>query len=129
MRQDYKKALFAVLVLMTALFAYAGGGRVQAAVPAGGSIAIEASNFSFSPKEVRVEKPGPLTIQIKNVSGSGHNFTLSDPSGRTLKSVDLKPGQTVNADVQLSAPGVYKFHCDKAFHSSFGMTGQIIVGR
>lgn len=131
MRTDSKKILFAVLVLLAALAGCAGGGKVETAAPMGadgGTIAIEASSFNFSPNEIRVGKPGPLAIQIRNVSGSRHNFTLKDPKGKTLTSVDLPPRQNVKATVELFEPGVYPFYCDKTFHSALGMNGQIIVG-
>ena len=90
---------------------------------------IEAGSFNFSPDEIHVGKPGMLAIQIRNISGLAHNFTLKDPRGKILTSVDLVPGDNIKASVELSEPGVYPFYCDKTFHSTFGMNGKIIVGR
>ncbi len=133
MQKGSRKTLFIVLVLMVALAGCAGGGtKVQTAAPisgGGSAITIEASSYIFSPNEIRVAKPGPLAIKIKNISGSGHNFTLKDGSGKVLTSVDLPPGETVSANVDLPKAGVYPFDCDKTFHSTLGMNGQIIVGR
>ena len=127
-----KRSAFVILVVVAALAGCAGGGKVETAVSTssgGSTITIEAGSYNFSPNEIRVEKPGMLAIEVKNASGSEHNFTIKDLGGNILKSVDLRPGGSDIVDVQLPAPGVYKFYCDKTFHSTLGMNGQIIVGR
>jgi plastocyanin len=129
---DSKESVFVILVVIALLAGCASGGKVRTAAPmsGGGSIiAIEASSFKFSPNEIRVEKPGLLAIEIKNVSRSEHNFTLKDPGGKKLKSVVLHRGVSVIVNVELPQPGVYDFYCDKTFHSTLGMNGQIVVGR
>ncbi len=132
MRPDSKKSLFVILVVVASLAGCAGRGKVQSAAPMsnGGSIiSIEASNFKFSPSKIEVEKPGLLAIDVKNVSKSAHNFTLKDRHGKVLKSVHLSPGGSVIVNVELPEPGVYKFYCNRTFHSTLGMNGQILVGR
>jgi plastocyanin len=132
MRTDSKRLVFVILVAIAALAGCAGGGSVKIASPmsSGGSmITIEAGNFKFSPNEIRVEKPGLLAIELKNVSGSKHNFTLKDPRRKILKSADIQPGGSIIVNVELPEPGAYKFHCNKTFHTTLGMSGKIIVGR
>ena len=132
MRPDSKRSVFVILVVIATLVGCAGSGKVQTAAPmsSGGSIiTIEAGNHKFSPNEIRVEKPGLLAIEVKNVSGSEQNFTLKDLRGKILKSVELHPGGSVIVNVELPEPGVYTFYCDKTFHSTLGMHGQIVVGR
>ena len=132
MRPDSKRSVFVILVAIAALAACAGRGKVQTAAPmsGGGSmITIEASNYKFSPNKIRVEKPGLLGIEIKNVSGSQQNFTLKDLHGKIIKSVDPHPRGSVIVNVELPEPGVYTFYSNKTFHSTLGMHGQIIVGR
>jgi uncharacterized cupredoxin-like copper-binding protein len=41
--------------------------------------------------------------------------------------VDLPSMQSVEIRINLSEAGQYDFYCDKPFHSSFGMKGQIEV--
>ena len=69
------------------------------------------------------KKPGLLAIEIKNASGSVHNFTLKDPRGNVLKNRDISPGGTVIVNVELPDPGVYKFYCNKHFHTDPGDEG------
>jgi plastocyanin len=132
MRPDSHKSLLVILVVITALAGCAGRAKVQSAAPmssGGNIISIEASNFKFSPVEIQVEKPGLLAIEVKNVSKSEHNFTLKDLRGKILTSVAIHPGGSVIVNVELPEPGVYKFYCNKRFHSTLGMKGQIRVGR
>ncbi len=132
MRQDSKRSVFVLLVMIAALTGCAGKGKVQTAAPmsSGGSmITIEADSYKFSPNKIRVEKPGLVAIVVKNVSGSQQNFTLKDLRGKILKTVDPHPGGSVIVNVELPEPGVYRFYCNKTFHSTLGMHGQIIVGR
>ena len=132
MRLDSKRSVFVIFVVIAALAGCADKGKVQTAAPmsSGGSmITIEAGNYKFSPQEIRVEKPGLLAIEVKNVSGTEQNFTLKDLRGKVLKSVDPHPGGSVIFNVELPEPGVYTFYCHKTFHSTLGMHGQIIVGR
>jgi plastocyanin len=131
MSLNSKKSVFVILVVIAAIAGCAGR-TVQTAAPmsSGGSmIAIEARSFKFTPNEIRVEKTGLLAIEIKNGSASVHNFTLKDPRGKVLKNRDISPGGSVIVNVELPDPGVYKFYCDKHFHSTLGMKGIIVVGR
>ncbi|MGA2401872.1 MAG: cupredoxin domain-containing protein [Syntrophobacteraceae bacterium] len=126
-----RKSVF-VIVFVIAALAGCAGKKVQTAAPmsSGGSmIAIEASSYKFSPNEIRVGKPGLLAVEIKNVSGSEHNFTLKDPRGKILKSIDIRPRGSVIINVELPDPGVYEFYCRKTFHASYGMKGRIVVER
>ncbi|MGA2226897.1 MAG: cupredoxin domain-containing protein [Syntrophobacteraceae bacterium] len=131
MSLNSKKSVFVILVVVAAIAGCAGR-TVKTAAPmsnGGSMIAIEARSFKFSPNEIRVEKTGLLAIEIKNGSGSVHNFTLKDPRGKVLKNKDISPGGSVILNVELPDPGVYKFYCGKHFHSTLGMNGIIVVGR
>ena len=132
MHPESKKSLLVVLVMIAALAGCGGSPKVQSAAPmsSGGKIiSIEAGSYKFSPSEIQVEKPELLAIEVKNISKSEHNFTLKDPRGKVLKSANIRPRGSIIVNVQLPEPGVYKFYCNKAFHSTFGMNGQIRVGR
>jgi uncharacterized cupredoxin-like copper-binding protein len=132
MRLNSKKFVVVALFLLAVLVGCAGKGKIETASPmgSGGSvISIEVRNHKFLPSEIRVEKPGLLALEIRNASGSQHNFTLKDPRGKVLKTVNINPAVSAIVNVELTDPGVYRFYCNKAFHSFLGMKGQIVVGR
>ncbi|MCE5335765.1 MAG: hypothetical protein LLG06_14375 [Desulfobacteraceae bacterium] len=95
----------------------------------GGSIVrIDASRYNFSPNSVSVEKPGLLAVEIANRSGSSNNFTLKDPGGKVIKSVDVPAHGTVISNIELEHAGTYTFYSNKMLRASLGAKGRIIVG-
>ncbi len=90
-------------------------------------VAVKASDFNFEPNNIKAHRGDVIVFQIENISGSGHNFTAKDPQGHTVQSVSLPSKETVRVKITLSETGTYEFYCDKPFHSTFGMKGQILV--
>jgi uncharacterized cupredoxin-like copper-binding protein len=125
------KQWFVVFFVMAlALAGCAGGGRVESTVRSGrlAVLPIQAGYLYFWPNAIRVDKPGPLAVTIKNVSDGPQNFTLKAPRWHTVESVDLPAGETTTINVEFSTPGVYQFYCNRTMRSLLGMNGQISVG-
>jgi plastocyanin len=129
MLKNFTKWLI-VLAGVLALVGCAGlGTQVTVKSPEEGNsiIHLKASSFNFEPNNIRVLKPGPLTLEVENISGSEHNFTIKDAQGQVLKSFSLPPKKTISEALDLTEPGKYEFYCDKPFHAMLGMKGQIQV--
>jgi uncharacterized cupredoxin-like copper-binding protein len=90
---------------------------------------MEAKSFEFRPNIIKVNGPGILSLDIKNVASAEHNFTLKNPEGQIIKAVNLPAGKTVVVEIALPRPGTYPFHCDKPLHASFGVKGAIEVAK
>jgi len=120
-------AVFATVLLVLA--ACASQQPLVTIGPAKGEIILpmKASSFSFEPNNIKAYRGDVVVLKIENISGSGHNFTIKDPQGKTLQDVGLPSKETVTLKVSLSDTGTYEFYCDKPFHSSYGMKGQIVV--
>lgn len=128
--QEMPKAL--IVLWVGVLFALAACASQQPLVTIGLAkgetvVAVKASDFKFEPNNIKAYRGDVMVFQIENVSGSVHNFTVKDPQGRAVESMSLPSKQTVTAKISLSEIGTYEFHCDKPFHSTFGMKGQIAV--
>jgi plastocyanin len=97
--------------------------------PAKGEIAftLKASDFKFEPNNIKAYKGDVIVFRVENISNTGHNLTIMDPAGNTLQSIALPSQETVTLKVPLAEAGTYEFHCDKPFHSTFGMKGHIQV--
>jgi uncharacterized cupredoxin-like copper-binding protein len=67
-------------------------------------------------------------VEVENISGMEHNFTIKNPEGQVLKSFILPPKKMISETLDLDNPGKYEFYCDKPFHATLGMKGQIQVG-
>ena len=90
-------------------------------------VTLEADSFKFTPNNIKANQGDEIVIKIVSTSDAGHNFTIKDPRGQIIKTLDLPSKQTVEIKIDLSEPGEYTFYCDKPLHSSFGMKGQIEV--
>ncbi|MHC1728854.1 MAG: cupredoxin domain-containing protein [Syntrophobacteraceae bacterium] len=121
---------FMFLLFCSIAMAGCAGGKAQTAAPmsSGGSlISIEAGSYKFSPNTIRVEKTGTVALEIKNISGSGQNFTLKDPRGKLITSIDIRSGATFISNVELTERGTYEFSSNKKLKAGLGMKGRIIV--
>ena len=90
-------------------------------------IDMSASDFEFKPNNITTRSGSTLTFNIKNVSGTGHNFTIKSPNGEKIRSVDIPAKQSIQTKVTFSQPGTYKFYCDVTGHTALGMKGQVVV--
>jgi uncharacterized cupredoxin-like copper-binding protein len=88
-------------------------------------VEMKADSFKFEPNNIRVFEGTAIVFRVENASGSKHNFTIKDPKGQILKSVDLPPKKITDIEISFNEPGIYEFYCDKPFHSAFGMNGQV----
>lgn len=105
------------------------GRQQQAAVQpaADGSVVIKASSFTFEPNTIVARRGDTLLFVVENTSGSSHNFSVKDPAGKAILSMDLPGKSTQRAKITFTEPGMYEIYCDKPFHSTMGMTGRIEV--
>ena len=121
-----------IAVFLAVLLAFAACASQQPLVtigPAKGEIVLtmKASDFTFEPNNIKGYKGDVIVLKVENISSTGHNFTLKTPQGNAEQSVKLPPMETVTVKVELSETGTYEFYCDKPFHSTLGMKGQIVV--
>jgi len=101
------------------------------------SVAVQLSNFKFTPAAIHLKAAQPVTLHLQNASGSGHNFSAPqffaaariDPRSAAVVhngTVEVKGHQSV--DVSLTpAAGTYPLKCSHTLHAAFGMKGTIRV--
>ena len=93
------------------------------------TIEMKASSFNYEPNNIKASQGDTIVLNITNISSNKHNFTIKDPSGQVLQSVDLLPDKTEHIKITFSEKGTYTFYCNKPLHSTMGMTGSIVVNR
>ncbi|GLK45868.1 hypothetical protein GCM10017612_37880 [Novosphingobium resinovorum] len=99
---------------------------------------VQLSSFQFSPSTITLQHGQAYDLHFANVSSGGHDFTAkeffaaaqimdSDRARVSGGKVAVDAGHSV--DVHLVAPmaGTYKVRCTHFMHSTFGMTGEIVV--
>ncbi len=120
-------------LLIAALFAiFSCAGRQHRVEAVAGqdqkTISMSASSYKFEPNSIKANQGDTIVLSITNVSDKQHNFTIKDPSGKVIQSVELLPKQTVPVKVSFPEKGTYDFYCNKPFHPTLGMKGSIQVG-
>jgi len=124
------------LLSAAALFALA-----SSQAPAQGAaerVEIDLSNFKFTPDAITLQHGLPYVLHFVNQAKGGHDFEAraffdaasvapEDRAAVAKGKVERGGGQSV--DVRLTAPaaGTYEAHCTHFMHSTFGMTGKIVV--
>ncbi len=98
----------------------AGGTAGAAAKPSPTKIKVDARNFAFSPKKLKVKAGQKVTIVLHSTD-SQHDFTLED--GDTV--VDVAGDKTKSGSFTLAKRGKYEFYCSIPGHRQAGMEGTI----
>lgn len=126
------------LLLAFALLALTSSARAAPDWGTAHEVEIRLSNFAFTPDKIELKSGEPYRLHIVNTASGGHNFDAAqffaaaqvarpDQARVARGTIELKAGET--ADIRLVAPtaGSYRFHCSHFMHSTFGMTGKIVV--
>lgn len=110
---------------------------VQAETPAT-AIEVHLSNFKFEPKAIELAAGKDYALTLINDGGGGHSFSAKDFfASATVEPADAAQVKDGTVEVpgnekrtvrfKTGAPGTYKVKCTHAFHSGFGMKGEIVV--
>ena len=117
--------VFLLIVMFAAGCAARGEPAKLTAAPGKKTVLMTASNFKFDPSVIEALKGDTLVFEITNASSTVHNFTIKDPGGRIIRSVDLPGNEQVSVEIALDEEGAYEFYCDKPFHPAMGMKGHV----
>ena len=101
-------------------------------------IDIQLSNFKFAPATIAMTHGQPYVLHLTNGSGGSHDFVAKGffaaaqvaPGDRARirgGSIELDGGESADIHLTAPAPGSYEVHCSHFMHSTFGMTGKIVV--
>ena len=128
----YHSGATVLLVTLLVIGACAGSQemvKVTEGVETEKKVDMRAINFKFEPSVIQARKGDTISLEITNTASSEHNFTIKNPGGRIMKTVDLLADQTKTVKVSLEEPGNYEFYCNKPFHPTLGMKGHFEVIR
>jgi plastocyanin len=131
------------LMSRLALIAFVGlfGSAASAQAPGGTAeqaISVQLSDFKFSPGEISLQAGRTYRLHFENASSHGHSFSsqpffeaasvrAEDQAKVEHGTIEVGGGQSVDVRVTPLRAGQYRFHCSHFMHSTFGMTGAIIV--
>jgi len=110
-------------------------------------IAVEMTDFAYSPSSITVPAGQPVTLTVKNIGNIEHDFVVEKIDATTNVMQDSGSdthhahGQEQNYDLHVSAgagetsvfqltvsePGTYKIFCSVEGHEAAGMVGELTV--
>ena len=101
-------------------------------------VEIDLVNFKFTPATITLQHGQPYVLHFVNMASGSHNFaakqffsaaTIAAEDSTAVKGGMIELHGNDSADVRLVAPavGTYEAHCSHFMHSTFGMTGSVVV--
>ena len=89
----------------------------------GPATTVTAKEFSYEPREIKLEAGKPAMIILKNGGAVEHDITLDSPAVK----VQALPTKTGEAKVTIPAAGSYTYYCSVPGHRQAGMEGTVTV--
>lgn len=103
----------------------AGGNLPSAEVTIAREVTIEASEYKFSPSEIRVRKGETVKITLKNIGKMSHNWMVEKMGGASIDTTE--PGKSSTITITPSQTGTFTTFCSIGNHRKLGMVGKLIV--
>lgn len=102
------------------------------------AIDVHLSNFKFEPSTIELKAGQDYALTLINDGSGGHSFSAkeffaaagvdaADAALIKTGAIDLKGGDRRTVHFRAPAAGTYSLKCSHAFHSGFGMKGEIVV--
>lgn len=87
------------------------------------TFAVDANNFSFSIKEIKVKKGDTVKILFNNTLGF-HDWVLDEFNAKTPQ---LEAGKSATVEFVADKTGTFEYYCSVGKHRQNGMVGKLIV--
>ena len=127
-------------LLPIAAVAFLGGMPASATAQGdkGSVIAIDLSEFKFSPSDITLNKGQHYVFRLSDTGKRAHDLSakaffqtvsLDADSTSAVKNgdVDLTPGVIADVGFTPNQAGTFEMHCTHPLHAMLGMKGHIIV--
>ncbi|HUJ45606.1 MAG TPA: cupredoxin domain-containing protein [Rhizomicrobium sp.] len=102
-------------------------------------ISVKLTSYAFTPSTITLKAGKTYRLHLTNGSQKGHDFTAAEffaastvaPEDKAKleedSEVEVGAGKSVDVTVTPTRAGTYPLTCSHFLHSTFGMTGTIIV--
>jgi plastocyanin len=100
-------------------------GRTVTAAP-GATVAVDAREYAFDPDRLVVQRPGTVTIRLRNEGDLAHNLRVTRDGEEIGGTPSFAAGGSRTAQLRLR-PGKYEFLCTVGDHADLGMKGELEV--
>jgi len=87
-------------------------------------IIVTGSEYSYTPKNIQVEKGERIKLTFKNIGAIAHNLAITDLG---ISTKTIAKGDEDSIEFTASEAGTFTFFCSIAGHKALGMEGEIEV--
>ncbi|MBI5151481.1 MAG: cupredoxin domain-containing protein [Candidatus Pacebacteria bacterium] len=87
------------------------------------TVTINATNFSYDLKEIRIKRGEKIVLEVKNTEGF-HDLVIDELG---VKTKQLKEGESQAIIVSSDVAGKYEYYCSVGAHRMMGMKGTLII--
>ncbi|OGC44726.1 hypothetical protein A2V54_01840 [candidate division WWE3 bacterium RBG_19FT_COMBO_53_11] len=87
-------------------------------------VAVEGSEYSFSPKTITVKKGATVKLTFKNIGNTIHTWTIDELD---LDTGSILPGSSKTIEFDAVEAGTYEIYCSVSGHKESGMVGTLKI--
>lgn len=88
------------------------------------TVTLEATEFAFQPKTLRVKKGQTVTLTLKNMGKMPHDWVVDELGARTKV---IASGDMDTIEFTPQQAGTFEYYCSVGLHRANGMVGKITV--
>lgn len=107
------------------MMGFGNSGPASTPVPGANEMKVQATNFAFTPSEIRLPKGTGVNVAFTNAAGTAvvHDFTVPSLGIHIV----ANPGETKTVGLSGLAAGRYDAYCSVPGHADLGMRATVIV--
>jgi heme/copper-type cytochrome/quinol oxidase subunit 2 len=107
------------------MMGFGPSGPAASAIPGAPEVRVQAANFSFTPREIRLPKGTDVNLSLTNPASTGVVHDLTVPALGIH--VAANPGEARTVGLRGLAAGRYDAYCGVPGHAELGMRAVVIV--
>ena len=105
------------------MMGFGNTGPAASAIPSAAEVRVEASNFAFTPNEIRLPASAEVNLVLVNTTSVTHDLTVPALGIHVVAG----PGQTSSVGLRGLAAGRYDAYCSVPGHTELGMRATVVV--
>ena len=107
------------------MMGFGSSGPAATAIPGATEIRVQATNFNFTPTEIRLPKNADVNLTLTNLASTGVTHDLTVPALGIH--IAANPGETKSVGLRGLAAGRYDGYCSVPGHADLGMRATVVV--
>lgn len=107
------------------MMGFSNSGPAATAIPGAREVSVKATNFRFTPSEIRLPQGAEVNLALENAASSAVVHDLTIPALGIHIAADA--GETSTLGIRGLTAGRYEAYCSVAGHAEAGMRATVVV--